>query len=398
MTSNRDFLVKDLEATPLFAGRYKDVKCVNYDAALGKKSGYFSLVFRAFDVVEQKPVALKFFDIDAAVFQDTYRIQAFDREPEILKILLGQERCLQLAGELSTHNLKVDAGGGFAIEIRCKYFVVDWLDEGLDDIFFGTTQITAEGKLRLFNEIVLAVEALHRLDVHHRDLKPDNLRAYTEAMKRIVVAIDLGTAARLDSPALLLGYGNPVGAIQYAAPETFCGFAGDRKFAYLSDIYALGCLLFELFNQDLFIAEVRRTPTRDIVLAAMALDLHGVSPEHRLAGWSKSFQRLGKSISPVSIAAPGHSVPLSIRSQLDQILARLTHFDITQRAKDLEAIRRTLWTAIHVLKHEKEQQRRDVARRLLRQRRLDKLTKQEGRLASFLEKARKNLIQQPESQ
>src|SRR5262245_5849926 len=99
MSSNRDILIAHLETLPLLANRYRDIKCVNYDPVSGEKRGCFSLVFRAFDVVEDRVVALKFFDIDSGVLQNAYRIKAFEREPEILKVLLGQERCLQLAAD-----------------------------------------------------------------------------------------------------------------------------------------------------------------------------------------------------------------------------------------------------------------------------------------------------------
>src|SRR3954462_10178997 len=107
MSSNRDVLIAHLEAMPLLASRYRDIRCINYDPASGAKRGCFSLVFRAFDVVEEKAVALKFFDIDLAVIQNKYRIQAFEREPEILKILVGQERCLQLAAHLDRYTLEI---------------------------------------------------------------------------------------------------------------------------------------------------------------------------------------------------------------------------------------------------------------------------------------------------
>ena len=136
--------------------------------------------------------------------------------------------------------------------IPCKYFVVEWIDRDIDEFFDRQDAYAPAEKLKLFNEIVLGVEALHRYEVHHRDLHPRNLRSYTEALNRIIIAIDLGTAARLSSPSHVANYGAPVGANEYSAPETFCGLSGNREIGRATDVYALGCLLYELFNEDLF--------------------------------------------------------------------------------------------------------------------------------------------------
>src|SRR5437868_6080636 len=136
MSSNRDILINRLERLPLLANRYKDIKCVNYNAASGEKRGCFSLVFRATDVLENKTVALKFFDIDSAVLQNRYRIQGFEREPEILKVLIGQDRCLQLAADLDTFHLEIKMPDGTLVAtLPCKYFAVDWIDAEIDHFF-----------------------------------------------------------------------------------------------------------------------------------------------------------------------------------------------------------------------------------------------------------------------
>ena len=84
--------------------------------------------------------------------------------------------------------------GGF--DIPCQYFAVQWLDEEIDHYFELQDSIVAEVKLQLFHDILLGVEALHGKEVSHRDLKKDNLRSIVEESARLVIAIDLGTAAR----------------------------------------------------------------------------------------------------------------------------------------------------------------------------------------------------------
>jgi len=84
--TNNQLLISTLEAMPLLDGRYEGMKFVNYNSLKDEKRGCFSLVFRAFDRLNQKTVALKFYDIDPQRMMDIYRQQSFQREHEILTI------------------------------------------------------------------------------------------------------------------------------------------------------------------------------------------------------------------------------------------------------------------------------------------------------------------------
>jgi serine/threonine protein kinase len=381
--TNRDILVAQLEALPLLAGRYEHQRCVNYDAQTGQKRGCFSLVFSAHDTLLHRKVAIKFFDVHVDVLQDPYRIQGFEREPEILKTILGRERCLQLVADLDQYQLHMRLEDGTLVgTLPCKYFVVEWIDDEIDDFFDRQDQFSGEEKLRLFNEIVLGVEALHRYEIHHRDLKPDNLRAYLSAMKRIIVAIDLGTAARLSSKALAPDYNHPVGAPHYAAPETFCGLSGNRELGPATDAYALGCMLFELFNKDLFVHVVRRAANYNQILAAMCMDLNRIGKKLRLDAWKRNMKRVGKAIPAISIDMPGNSVSPAIRDLLAETVMSLTQFDFQLRERGLARIRHRIWTAIHILQHEAEQHQRQIGREQRKQMRLEKLRSKEQRLAA----------------
>ena len=143
----RDLLVGYLESLAELDGRYTQIKCVNYQAGVGK-IGAFSLVFRAHDTIEDSDVALKFHDPDIAY--DQYRLRAFDREPEILQKLLGQKRCLQLIEPMKTHLWQYDP----ILQIPVKYFVVEWLDGEVDDVFQNQHLYDSAEKLRLFVDIV----------------------------------------------------------------------------------------------------------------------------------------------------------------------------------------------------------------------------------------------------
>lgn len=383
MHANSLYLMQQLESIPLLDGRYKDIKAISLNRDTGVRRGCFSLVFRAFDIVENNFVALKFYDIDPANMKDIYRVEAFRREHVILQALMNNERCLQLASSLRQFDLPL--GPDSTLTMPCEYFAVDWVDDQIDHYFENQQQFQALEKLHLFNEIVLGIEALHRHTVFHRDVKPDNLRAYTKSLKRVVIAIDLGTAALWDSPNVLAEYERQVGAPAYSPPEAFCFFAGDRQIAHYSDIYALGCLLYELFNLDYFFYAQRKTYSNyDLFLAAMYRQISAVTtPEKRLEAWKIEINKLCMSVVPPPIDGSGSSLPEGIADLLNPLVASLTHPDFRRRPT-LEFVRRRIWAAINVLSNEREYQLRLTQARNRRRRREEKVRQRELRLLGAL--------------
>lgn len=371
---NSQLLVNELEALPLLAGRFSNIKLANYDSVAGEKRGCFSLVFSADDALTGEQVALKFFDLDSRVLTDKYRRAAFDREQDILASLIDKGRCLQLVANMDVYELNVPIGGNQIVTLPCSFFAVQWVSESIDGYFFDST-IAAVEKLKIFNEIVLAVEALHRNGVFHRDLKADNLRALQTGIRKVVIAIDLGTAARFLSGFLSNGYGGPVGALGYASPEAVCGLAGNRTLAPYTDVYALGCLLFELFNPLLFYScRQANNPTFDIILAAMNTHLIGANTEiEQIRAWRKALSRHASGVSPSKIDGIDSTVPPGIAQILNEVLEGLTDIDYAKRPKNLELVRRKILSAIKILENQKMYDKKIERQKQERQRRKDKL-------------------------
>jgi serine/threonine protein kinase len=388
-SANSQLLVNALESQAELDGRYIDLKCVNINSLTGEKRGCFSLVFRAFDKVDQRWVALKFFDLDSSNIFAQYRFDAFEREHTILQQLLGVRRCLQVTSAFSTYKLHLNASNGTAFEMPCPYFAVEWLEEDVDMYFQQQDTINTVEKLRLYHDIVLAIEALHSKCVYHRDLKMDNLRATYERLARLIVAIDLGTAARLESPNLQPDYDNgSVGAPGYAPAEALSGFAGERKIARFTDMYALGCMLFELFNRSYFYHQlVNLNPNYQAILMVMSITARsGRTPEDRLQAWQNALHTHGHGVTPVSILASGHSVPASISTLLDDLVRTMTRFDYRQRPVSLEYVRRRIQSAISVLCNERASRDRIKAAKARRAARIARLAANEQRLAAAMAK------------
>ncbi|OPZ13092.1 MAG: Serine/threonine-protein kinase PrkC [Alphaproteobacteria bacterium ADurb.BinA280] len=381
---NNELLKRKLESLPLLDNRFSNLKLVNFSEEDDRKRGCFSMVFRAHDTAENKTVALKFFDLDPRWRNDVYRINSFKREHEILQGLLNVDRCLQLASALSTCTIEETIDGVPGVSFSADYFAVDWLSDEIDSYFLAQGDFGPIEKLKIFNEIVLAVETLHSHEVFHRDLKADNLRAHEAAVKRMVIAIDLGTAARFDSDCISTTYGHSVGAHAYAAPEAICGLAGNRTLAPFTDYYALGCMLFELFNPDYFFQAVRNWNRNfDLRLCAMAGELSGVSGRmQEVESWDAVVRRFGVGVTPVAIDGDGSSLPKGISKILNELLEVLTHIDYKKRKAPPNWIRQKLWTAIRVLENEAEYARRLRFTRERRERRERAARDKEARLAA----------------
>lgn len=86
-----------------------------------------------------------------------------------------------------------------------------------------------------------AVAALHRQDIAHRDIKPDNVILEADGGLKL---IDLGVARlpRIEE----FAEAEAPGTTGYKAPEMFAGNPGDA----LTDQYALGVTLYRLFTGD----------------------------------------------------------------------------------------------------------------------------------------------------
>ena len=388
---NSALLVKALESCPLLDNRYKKIQLANVKA--GAKQGYFSLVFKAFDEVEQRTVALKFFDQDPAK-QDPYRLKAFEREHEILLSIQGVSRCLQVASPLCTYGFQISVPGGGIFTVPVKYFATDWLEGSLDHYFLDPKSTAALEKLEVFNEIVLAVESLHRRELAHRDLKSDNVRR--KSVAEDVVVIDLGTAARCETTPTFAMYGHPVGHTRYAAPEAFCGFAGCREIARQSDIYALGAMLFELFASDDFYSAMRALNPRldqHLLVAASKVD-KSKDADQNLKSWLKATRPIFSGVMSPKLQRSGSTAPACISDQLDDLIEVMTKADVSSRTASLRVVRGMIWSLIRCVANDAFSKKRAAEQAARRQERVNraiaKAARAEKRLAMTLEGAHGN--------
>ena len=153
-------------------------------------------------------------------------------------------------------------------------------------------RLAAEGRLCVFEALVLtrriaaALAAAHECGVVHRDLKPDNVflvRDHEGGEVDQVKLFDFGVATR-DSGAFEPGTGFVLGTPAYMSPEQ-CRGAADCD--HRTDLYALGCVLFELLTGE---PPYGSTGTPDqLAIAHLQLPVPDV---HRRPGWPHEVRRL----------------------------------------------------------------------------------------------------------
>ncbi len=114
-------------------------------------------------------------------------------------------------------------------------------------------------------QIADALHAAHRVDVVHRDLKPDNIFLTSrEGQPDSVKVLDFGVAKLLQGGDLRVAdtqAGVMVGTPRYMAPEQAAGLEVDAR----TDIYALGTILYELLAGN--------PPFESLVFGQLASDI-----------------------------------------------------------------------------------------------------------------------------
>lgn len=126
------------------------------------------------------------------------------------------------------------------------YLVLEYVDGQSIDTFIRERELSREGCLRLFLEVLDAVGHAHARLIVHRDLKPSNILVTSDGTVKL---LDFGIAALLDEDrgrgqGTLTGECGIAMTPAFAAPEQQRGEAVTTA----TDVYALGVLLYLLLS------------------------------------------------------------------------------------------------------------------------------------------------------
>ncbi|BDC49458.1 hypothetical protein F183_A17740 [Bryobacterales bacterium F-183] len=119
------------------------------------------------------------------------------------------------------------------------YLVMELVEGERLDAYCDQHRLSVTERLRLFEQVLHAVEYAHRSLVVHRDLKPGNILVTSEGKVKL---LDFGTSKLLEDDVTVTS----LHAItpRYASPEQLRGEPGGIP----SDVFAAGVVLFELLS------------------------------------------------------------------------------------------------------------------------------------------------------
>src|SRR4051794_14162691 len=205
----------------LLGGRYQ----------VGELLGYGGLaeVHRGRDLRLGRDVAIKMLRTDLArdaTFQERFRREAQNsaalNHPAIVAVYdTGEE--VSSTGE------------------KLPFIVMEFVNgRTLKEVLAQEQRIQPRRALEIIADICAALEFSHRHGIIHRDIKPGNVMLTQNGQVKVM---DFGIARALASGATTMTQTSAViGTAQYLSPEQARGEAVDAR----SDVYAAGCVLFEL--------------------------------------------------------------------------------------------------------------------------------------------------------
>jgi len=219
-------------------------------------SGGQGMVFRARDLTDGRPVALK------VLSRLSHAAAArFLREAEALATLAHPAIVRYLA-----HGTTMEGE---------PYLAIEWLDgETLADCLDRET-LTPATTARLGSRVLGALAYAHGRGIVHRDIKPSNLFLPGGDIGQAKV-LDFGIARRGLDDRQVTRPGTVLGTRNYMAPEQL---AGDEVVEAQADIFSLGSVLFECVAGEppcLGAREERGQRAREVWVAAT---LAGAAPE-----------------------------------------------------------------------------------------------------------------------
>ncbi|MFI6477628.1 protein kinase [Nonomuraea sp. NPDC050663] len=222
------------------------------DGSIGR--GGMSEVFHGYDERLDRRVAIKLLRSPASVV-----IPATPDSPEAAEILDSLERDrlrflreIRITGQLEHPGIPAvyDTGdegpdGGKQLWLVMQLLRGSTLESLLNHANYDTTPPTIAWAASIAGQIAAVLTDVHRVDIVHRDLKPANVMLVDGGLVKV---LDFGIAILRGAGALprLTQIDRTVGTPPYMSPEQCLGQAVTTA----SDIYSLGCLLFELLTGD----------------------------------------------------------------------------------------------------------------------------------------------------
>ena len=197
-------------------------------------TGGMGMVYEGIQASPRRRVAIKTLLIGP---RDERALARFEAESEVLARL--EHPAIARVYTAGTYSQRIGSE-----ERELPYYVMEYV-EGASSItdYAEKHRLSIRKRLHLFCDVCEAVDFAHGQGVIHRDLKPGNILVDKEGRPKV---IDFGTARLVgeDGGATVTRSGEIVGTLNYMSPEQLSPTeeGPDAR----SDVYSLGCVLYEL--------------------------------------------------------------------------------------------------------------------------------------------------------
>jgi serine/threonine protein kinase len=207
----------------------KTLGCYKIVEVIGR--GGMGIIYKAHDQWMDRTIAIKM--LHQHLVHDPQSIQRFNQEAKA-------------AGNIEHPNVIQAYDFGVAPDTEQPFLVMEYLQgRSLSEVIEAENRIDYERSVNIFIQACEALAAAHAKDVLHRDLKPSNIMLIqTKDQPDFVKIVDFGIAKMMPGSGKemqLTQTGEVFGSPLYMSPEQFVGRKVDRR----SDIYAMGCVMYE---------------------------------------------------------------------------------------------------------------------------------------------------------
>ena len=191
--------------------------------------GGMGVVYKAFDRNVGREVAIKLLRPEMVATEDA-----------LLRFSLEVAAVAKLE---SQHSVRI-LDQGQTSDGRAFYTMELLRGETLGEVLEREVRLNPMRAVHIARQICRSLKDAHERGVVHRDLKPDNVFLVEEADTEVIKVLDFGIAILANTGQRLTKEGMLCGTPEYMAPERIGGERGDAR----SDVYALGCLVYEMVS------------------------------------------------------------------------------------------------------------------------------------------------------
>lgn len=202
--------------------------------------GGFSRVYKAYDNIRKRYVALKFYKGNVSDKYDI--ISEINRMDDMIHPNLIRYYDANI----------IESVNAIGEMEQIQVGIMEYANSGDISTFFKV-QRSPEVISAIIKDILQGLAYLHENGIAHRDLKPKNILLSKNKRGKLTAKIaDFGISKRIDIEDATMS-SQLMGSVEYMAPEQFAPamFGLNQKLATNVDLWSLGIIIYELYSRNL---------------------------------------------------------------------------------------------------------------------------------------------------